>query len=126
MTFPHASKIDTTALAGMKHLGSFISNLQLKSGAIPSNKDGSHDPWDHLEAVMGLSTLGFNHEAMLGLQWMKDNQNEDGSWYNLYQGNEAIEKNKQSNFSTYIAVAVWQNYLLTNDLQYFREFLELY
>ena len=122
MTFPHTSKIDTTALAGMKHLGSFISNLQLKSGAIPSNKDGSHDPWDHLEAVMGLATLGFNHEAMLGLQWMKDNQNEDGSWYNLYQGNEAIEKNKQSNFSTYIAVAVWQNYLLTNDLSILENF----
>ena len=122
MTFPHTAKIDTTALAGMKHLGSFISNLQLKSGAIPSNKDGSHDPWDHLEAVMGLATLGFNHEAMLGLEWMKDNQNEDGSWYNLYQGNEAIEKNKQSNFSTYIAVAVWQNYLLTNDLSILENF----
>jgi hypothetical protein len=116
MTFPHISKTDTTELAGMKHLGSFISNLQFKSGAIPSNQDGSHDPWDHLEAVMGLATLGFQHEAMLGLQWMKANQNDDGSWYNLYQDNNAIEKNKQSNFSTYIAVAVWHNYLLTNDL----------
>ena len=55
MTFPHTSKIDTTALAGMKHLGSFISNLQLKSGAIPSNKDGSHDPWDHSRSCYGLS-----------------------------------------------------------------------
>ena len=113
MTFPNTSRIDTTSLTGMNHLGNFISNLQLESGAIPSNKDGSHDPWDHLEAVMGLATLGFIHEASQGLEWMKQNQNEDGSWFNLYQDNYAIEKNKQSNFSTYIAVAVWHNYLLT-------------
>ena len=71
---------------------------------------------------MGLATLGFIHEASQGLEWMKQNQNEDGSWFNLYQDNYAIEKNKQSNFSTYIAVAVWHNYLLTNDintLEYF-------
>jgi hypothetical protein len=122
MTFPHTSKIDTTSLAGINHLGTFIADLQLKSGAIPSNKDGSLDPWDHLEAVMGLATLGFKHEAILGLQWMKNNQNEDGSWYNLYQDTNPIEKNKQSNFSTYIAVAVWQNYLLTNDLSILENF----
>jgi hypothetical protein len=122
MTFSSPSKIDTTSLSGMNHLGDFISHLQLNSGAIPSNKNGSHDPWDHLEAVMGLATLGFNDQATLGLQWMKDNQNDDGSWYNLYQNNNPIEKNKQSNFSTYIAVAVWQNYLLTNDLSILENF----
>jgi hypothetical protein len=122
MTFPHSSKIDTTSLVGMNHLGHFISHLQFTSGAIPSNKDGSHDPWDHLEAVMGLATLGFTNEALLGLQWMKDNQNEDGSWYNLYKDSNAIEKNKQSNFSTYLAVAVWHNYLLTNDLSILENF----
>ena len=122
MTFPNTSRIDTTSLAGMNHLGNFISHLQLKSGAIPSNKDGSHDPWDHLEAVMGLATLGFIQEAALGLEWMKHNQNEDGSWFNLYKDNHAIEKNKQSNFSTYIAVAVWHNYLLTNDINILEDF----
>mgnify|MGYP003323653441 CR=1 FL=1 len=122
MTFPNTSRIDTTSLAGMNHLGNFISHLQLESGAIPSNKDGSHDPWDHLEAVMGLATLGFIQEATLGLEWMKQNQNEDGSWFNLYQGNHAIEKNKQSNFSTYIAVAVWHNYLLTDDINTLKYF----
>jgi hypothetical protein len=122
MTFPYLSKIDTTSLQGMMHLGNFISDLQFSSGAIPSNQNGSHDPWDHLEAVMGLSTLGFTNEALLGLQWMKENQNEDGSWYNLYQDNEPIEKNKQSNFSTYLAVAVWHHYLLTNDLNILENF----
>ena len=115
MAFPNLSNIDTTALDGIRHLGNFISGIQYNSGAIPSNKDGSHDPWDHLEAVMGLATLGLHKEALKGLEWMKANQNKDGSWFNLYKDNESIEHNKQSNFSTYMAVAVWHSYLLTND-----------
>ena len=35
-------------------LGEFILSKQASDGSIPSNEDGSHDPWDHLEAVMGL------------------------------------------------------------------------
>ena len=65
--FPNISSIDPGSLDGLNHLGEYIINLQLLSGAIPSNQDGSHDPWDHLEAVMGLSTLGFQSEALKGL-----------------------------------------------------------
>ena len=64
MSFPHLSTLDTSSLEGMAHLGVFISSMQKKSGAIPSNKNGSHDPWDHLEAVMGLATLGYMAEAL--------------------------------------------------------------
>ena len=124
MTLPNLSKIDPSTLEGMRHLGKFISTIQLTSGAIPSNKNGSHDPWDHLEAVMGLATLGFDAEARKGLEWMKLNQNDDGSWFDSYHNSEPLALNKQSNFSTYISVAVWHYYLLKNDpniLEYFWE-----
>ena len=122
MSFPNISSLDTSSLNGLEHLGKFISNMQQSSGAIPSNSDGSHDPWDHLEAVMGLATLGYMNEALQGLEWMKDNQNSDGSWYNLYLNNQAIKKNKQSNFSTYISVAVWHYYLLSQDQSILEKF----
>ena len=35
-------------------LGDFILSTQAPDGSIPSKEDGTHDPWDHLEAVMGL------------------------------------------------------------------------
>ena len=70
MSFPNISSLDTSSLNGLEHLGKFISNMQQSSGAIPSNSDGSHDPWDHLEAVMGLATLGYMNEALQGLEWM--------------------------------------------------------
>ena len=62
--FPNISHIDPSSLDGLNHLGKFLKDAQFASGAIPSNQDGSHDPWDHLEAVMGLTTLGYKDEAL--------------------------------------------------------------
>jgi hypothetical protein len=122
--FPNTSHIDPSSLDGLNHLGKFLEDSQLLSGAIPSNQDGSHDPWDHLEAVMGLTTLGFRDQALNGLQWMVANQNEDGSWYNLYQDEEPLELNKQTNYASYIAVAVWHFYLLNNNINFLQNFWE--
>ena len=122
--FPNTSHIDPSSLDGLNHLGKFLEDTQLLSGAIPSNQDGSHDPWDHLEAVMGLTTLGFRDQALNGLQWMVANQNEDGSWYNLYQDEEPLELNKQTNYASYIAVAVWHFYLLNNNINFLQNFWE--
>ena len=122
--FPNISSINPDSLDGLNHLGKFLDNTQFLSGAIPSNKDGSHDPWDHLESVMGLTTLGYNIQALKGLHWMSANQNEDGSWYNLYQDEEPLELNKQTNHASYIAVAVWHFYLINNDVNFLQEFWE--
>ena len=122
--FPNISSIDPGSLDGLNHLGEYIINLQLLSGAIPSNQDGSHDPWDHLEAIMGLTTLGYKDQALKGFDWMIANQNEDGSWYNLYIDEDPLELNKQTNYASYIAVAVWHFYLLNNEINFLQNFWE--
>ena len=122
--FPNISFIKPDSLDGLNHLGKFLDEIQFLSGAIPSNQDGSHDPWDHLEAVMGLTTLGYKTQALKGLHWMSANQNDDGSWYNLYQDEEPLELNKQTNYASYIAVAVWHFYLLNNDMNFLQNFWE--
>jgi len=122
--FPNTSHIDPSSLDGLNHLGEFLDDSQFLSGAIPCNQDGSHDPWDHLEAVMGLTTLGYKDQALNGLHWMVANQNDDGSWYNLYQDNKPLELNKQTNYASYIAVAVWHFYLLNNDIHFLQNFWE--
>ena len=69
--FPNTSHIDPSSLYGLNHLGKFLDDVQFLSGAIPSNQDGSHDPWDHLEAVMGLSTLGLRiKRLMVFIGWL--------------------------------------------------------
>tara|TARA_B100001250_G_scaffold217194_1_gene186329 strand:- start:1423 stop:2466 length:1044 start_codon:yes stop_codon:yes gene_type:complete len=122
--FPNISYIDPSSLDGLSNLGKFLDQTQFISGAIPSNQDGSHDPWDHLEAVMGLTTLGYKDQALKGLHWMVANQNEDGSWYNLYQDKKPLELNKQTNYASYIAVAVWHFYLLDHDIDFLQTFWE--
>ena len=119
---PNLSNIDPSSLVGLEHLGRFLKDTQLVSGAIPSNQDSSHDPWDHLEAVMGLSTLGYNTQAIKGLDWMRANQNEDGSWYGLYDNDKPLELNKQTNHASYIAVAVWHFYLLNQEIDFLKSF----
>tara|TARA_B110000003_G_scaffold173354_1_gene172954 strand:- start:2389 stop:3432 length:1044 start_codon:yes stop_codon:yes gene_type:complete len=122
--FPNISSINPDSIDGLNHLGKFLDEIQLLSGAIPSNQDGSHDPWDHLEAVMGLTTLGYKTQALKGLHWMSANQNDDGSWYNLYEDEQPLELNKQTNYASYIAVAVWHFYLLNNDTDFLQSFWE--
>ena len=63
---PNVSIIEPNSISGLDHLGKFLESMQLSSGAIPPNKDGTHDPWDHLEAVMGLTTLGYKTVAIKG------------------------------------------------------------
>tara|TARA_B100000609_G_scaffold139546_1_gene111902 strand:- start:5728 stop:6771 length:1044 start_codon:yes stop_codon:yes gene_type:complete len=121
---PNVSTIEPNSISGLDHLGKFLENIQLCSGAIPCNDDGSHDPWDHLEAVMGLTTLGYKAEAMKGLNWMILNQNEDGSWFNLYDDQKPLELNKQTNYASYIAVAVWHFYLLNKDVDFLKNYWE--
>ena len=121
---PNVSLISPNSISGLDHLGKFLERIQLSSGAIPSNKNNTHDPWDHLEAVMGLTTLGYKTEAAKGFNWMISNQNVDGSWYNLYDDQKPIELNKQTNHSSYLAVAAWHFFLLNKDIDFLQNHWE--
>ena len=92
-----------------------IKKIQLKSGAIPSNKDNSHDPWDHIESIMGLNFLKDKESADLAFDWLKNNQNADGSWYSKYLDEKPIELNKPTHYSPYISVAALHHYKIFSD-----------
>jgi len=92
-----------------------IKTNQLDSGAIPSNADLSHDPWDHIEAIMGLNFLKDKESSDSAFKWLKNNQNKDGSWYAKYSNNEPIELNKPTHFGPYISVAALHYYKIFSD-----------
>ena len=104
----------------LKVLASFIKDCQLESGAIVSNADGSLDAWDHCEAIMGLSTMNQFDSALKGFDWLKETQNEDGSWYAKYDDQSVIEFHKPTHFSSYITVAAFHYFLITNDKDFLR------
>ncbi len=92
-----------------------IKKNQFDSGAIPSNTDLSHDPWDHIEAIMGLNFLNDKESSDLAFKWLKNNQNKDGSWYSKYSNNDPIEFNKPTHFGPYISVAALHYYKIFSD-----------
>ena len=62
----------------------YILSVQNKDGSIPWELDEKLDPWDHIEAAMGLSIAGKKDEAEKAFLWLSDSQLQDGSWYAEY------------------------------------------
>jgi hypothetical protein len=95
-----------------------IANTQRKSGEIPWYDGGKTDPWDHIEAAMGLSIGGCFPEARRAFNWMVQKQNSDGSWFASYNEGDPEDKTRDTNLSAYIAVGAFHYYLITGDLEF--------
>ena len=94
----------------------YILRTQLTNGCIPWFQDGKADPWDHIEAAMGLSIGGELEAAERAYQWLAQEQLDDGSWWANYLSNEPVDKNhRETNFIAYIATGVWHHYLISSD-----------
>ncbi len=106
--------IDINAIAGL------IANTQLPGGEIPWSPNDKTDPWDHVEAAMGLVTGGLLQEARRAYEWMARTQLENGSWYSAYRKGLAEDKTQDSNQSSYIAVGLFHYYLVTKDTAFLR------
>ena len=92
-----------------------IAMTQKQDGEIPWYSGQKTDPWDHVEAAMGLGIGGYLSRACLAYEWLAQKQNADGSWFSAYRQGQAEDKTRDANLSSYIAVGVFQYYLITGD-----------
>ena len=99
----------------------YIIKVQAPDGSISWEKDRKLDPWDHVEAAMGLIIGGKEAEARSAFLWLKENQEEDGSWYAQYNNGTPESQRKESNFTAYIATGLWHNYLVSKDKNLLKE-----
>ena len=99
---------------------SLIAKTQKDNGEIPWSVGDKTDPWDHVEAAMGLNIGGYIREARAAFDWMVRNQHEDGSWYASYRDGEPEDRTRDTNMTSYISVGVFHDYLINRD----RVFLE--
>ena len=102
--------VDTDAIATL------IAQTQLESGEIPWCVSQKTDPWDHVEAAMGLSIGGYFKEARRAFDWFARIQRADGSCYSGYMQGIPEDRTRETNLSTYIAVGVYHYYLITGDI----------
>ena len=95
-----------------------IVRVQRESGEIPWHPDGKTDPWDHVEAAMGLTVGGYFDQARKAYRWLADRQLSDGSWYATYRNGIPADKTRDTNFCAYIAVGLYHYYLSTGDTDF--------
>ncbi|MEC8545234.1 MAG: prenyltransferase, partial [Pseudomonadota bacterium] len=110
-----------------------ILRLQNADGSIPWFKGGVIDPWNHLEATMGLQILGERAAAEQAIAYLQNSQLEDGSWWGqlgsavpidmkLHQfstmGMDTGHQVRDTNFTAYIATAAYHHYLTFQDMAY--------
>ncbi len=107
--------IDIDAVAAL------IANTQKESGEIPWSEGDKTDPWDMVEAAMGLSIGGYLQEARHAFEWMAGRQLEDGSWYSSFRDGLPEDKTRDTNMSSYIAVGVFHHYLITGDISFLKQ-----
>ncbi len=102
------------------HTANYIARVQQPSGAIPWFPGGKLDPWDHVEAAMGLSVAGKLDEAEAAYRWLARHQRDDGTWLAAYREEEVADGTRaETNFVAYVATGVWHHYLVSAN----REFL---
>ena len=104
------SPIDATLMAD------FIVGLQKTNGEIPWSAGGKTDPWDHIECAMGLSIAGYYREAERAYAWLSSTQLPDGSWWSATREGAPVDRTRESNFASYIAVGVYHHFLMTGDV----------
>ncbi|HQP32161.1 MAG TPA: phenyltransferase domain-containing protein, partial [Deltaproteobacteria bacterium] len=102
----YASPVDIETLAAS------IARTQSASGEIPWHDGGKTDPWDHVEAAMGLAVAGYTAEARKAYEWLAGMQLEGGGWYSSYRAGVPEDRTQESNMSSYIAVGVFHYYLI--------------
>ncbi len=102
-------------------LARLLARLQKDNGEIPWSYGGKTDPWDHIEAAMGLCIGGYINEAHSAYEWLADIQLEDGSWHASYLDGKPLDKTRDTNISTYIAVGLFHYYLITKDVEFLNQ-----
>ncbi|WP_409492461.1 prenyltransferase [Amycolatopsis sp. cmx-11-12] len=95
----------------MKATAATIAAVQRPDGAIPWQAGGHLDPWNHIEAAMGLDVAGLYTEAEAAYDWLLRNQRPDGSWAAEYRDGEPTLSTMDTNFTAYVAVGVRHHFL---------------
>lgn len=100
----------------LKPSAGYILETQGTDGEIPWFEGGVVDPWDHVEAAMGLTVAGHWQAAEAAYYWLSARQLPDGGWWAAYQGRTAVDTGRrETNFIAYIATGVWHHYLVTGN-----------
>lgn len=94
----------------------WIESAQLENGCIPHFAGAVADPWNHVEAAMGLDAAGRHSAAELAYEWLLSVQRSDGAWASAYDSKGVVDPTLDANFTAYAAAGIWHHYVATGDV----------
>lgn len=101
----------------------YIAAQQQSDGALQWFEGGHVDPWDHVEAAMGLAIGGRLDAAEGAYAWLRTMQREDGGWYAAYKDGAVTDDTRaETNFVAYAATGVWHHFLISRDRRFLRDY----
>ena len=118
------AKMQQFPVLNIASVAGLILRLQRASGDIPWHAEGKTDPWDLVESVMGLNIAGYTSSARQGLDWLRQVQNPDGSWFSAYIKGIPEDRTCQAHMACYIAVGIFHAYLITGDRSWLEQYWE--
>jgi len=117
--------LDNLVNQALNNAAKYIKSCQSFHGAIVWFAGGKLDPWDHVEAIMGLTISQDFSTAQAGFIWLQENQNSDGSWFAKYFADEDDgDKDRlkiETNFVAYVATGLWHYYLISQDITFVKK-----
>lgn len=106
-------------LGELEQTARHIASVQTRNGAIPWEPGGRLDPWNHVEATMGLTVMGFSAQARGALEFLAAVQRPDGAWYAQYDANAIpTVRYVDTNFVAYVATGTWHYAVATHDTNF--------
>ena len=117
----YPSIVETQELAiDVPALVALIADTQKPDGEIPWWTGGKTDPWDHVEAAMGLTIGGKWPLARKAFQWSAHKQLDHGGWYAAYENGTVSDATQETHHAAYLAVGLYHYYLVSGDLEFIR------
>jgi hypothetical protein len=98
-----------------------IASVQRPDGCIPWARGRHADPWNHIEAAMGLDAAGLHGHAEAAYAWLARTQSGDGSWPSATLDGRVMDATIDTNFCAYVAAGCWHHFLATSDERFLRK-----
>jgi len=85
----------------------WLLSQQKSTGEIPWMTGGKMDPWDHVHAAMGLTTMGCFAAAKAAFRYLAKTQQSNGSWPAERVNGHVTNATQESNHAAYLATGLW-------------------
>ena len=106
---PHSAKL---VRGGIE----IIAQQTREDGFIPFSSGNTCDPWNMVEAAMGMMAVGEQAVAKKVYEWMRVNQQDDGTYCAQYENGTPCAKHTSVHTFSYLSVATYQQWLITRNL----------